>query len=671
MKKRRSRREKEKGAQGVSRDPGDRAGLIRNWVVGAILVATFAVFANSIGNGFAYDDRTQILQNQVIRSFSNIGTAVTKEVWFWRALQYEDPGKQDKPTTPYYRPMFTIFQMVCWALFPARVEGSSVDQNAGWWHLTSILAHLLAVYVVFLMLEKVTRDWRLSAIATLLFAIHPLRSESVAWISGVTDPLLTVFLVSSFYFYVEYRESGRLSALMKSLSLFLLAAFTKEPAVALTVFIGAYELFVAKREARLSERLKPAVVFSAVFFAISIVYFAMRYYALGFVLNDIKYTNYSFLSVLMTIPIVIWKYLGLLVLPVNLSLFHGTPIVKSPLDVRFIVPFLALILLVLALMPIRKSHPGRFALLWFGIHLLPVLNLSAFGEDFMVQERYVYIPSIGFSLLVALALTRIPIDQWLTLGSRRLAQGAILALVATLLAGKSFAQNPVWQNDDDLWTHGAEVAPDQAMPYFILGHHYIKRQKIAEAIDALEKYTAMAPGNLVVITNLASAHLLRYESQVASKLAPDRAHVDRAIALCEQGLNMNNRDAALWDTLGRAYTYDTELKNFARARSCFTQAIRIEPNLMVANLHLGFTYLKEGDYDTAIRYLEVAKGQQPDFADTYKFMGHAYAGKEKFQEAIDNIGLYLTLQPEALDAGKERQFMEGLTARLKAAAQKS
>ena len=647
-------------------------GVVRSVTIGAILALTFVVFYNSMDNGFAYDDRTQVLQNHVLRSFSNLPTALTKEVWFWRVLQDEDPSKQEGPTTPYYRPVFTIFQMACWSLFPAVVEGTGVDnamkeQNAWWWHLINVLTHLLAVYLAFLVLEKVTGDLRVSAIAALLFAVHPLRSESVAWICGITDPLLAVLLLSSFYCYLRFRESGQKRLLAASLGLYLLAAFSKEPAIALPVFIAAFELFIANRDKSLLARVKPALLFSLMFLVMSGTYFAMRYSALGFVLNDIKYTNYALADVLMTIPLVIWKYLGLLVWPVNLSLFHATPLVSNPFDVRFILPLIGLAALGALLWRLRKSIPARFAILWFGINLLPVLNLKAFGQDFMVQERYVYISSIGFSLLVAMGLARIPLERWFMLRSRTIAQAVAAVVLAVLLSGKTLAQNRVWNSDDDLWSHGAEVAPDQKMPYYILGHHELKHQKMRQAIDAFERYMELEPNNIIVITNLASAHLVMYEAQVTSKTAPDRAHIDRAIALCEKGLNMQTRNAPLWDTLGRAYTYDTELKNYARARSCFAQALKISPEMALGNVHLGFTYLKEGDFDTALKYFALAREQQPDFPDTYKFLAHAYFGKERYQEAEENATRYLNMQPQAMDVSKERQFLEEIRAKMKTA----
>jgi hypothetical protein len=186
--------------------------LKRSHAILAVALAAVAVYANSLWNGFAYDDTTQILQNSFIRDFKNLPTALVTEAWFWRAQQDEDPTvDEDKPTTAYYRPMVIIYLMVGWHLFG--------DSTFGW-HLASILMHLLATYLIFLMLEKVTKDLRLTVVATLLFAVHPLRSESVAWISGMTDLFLALFLVPAFYLYMKFRETGRKKYLMWGLLLF-------------------------------------------------------------------------------------------------------------------------------------------------------------------------------------------------------------------------------------------------------------------------------------------------------------------------------------------------------------------------------------------------------------------------------------------------------------------
>jgi hypothetical protein len=446
------------------------------------------------------------------------------EAWFWQFVQDKDPNKTDKPTTPYYRPVVIIYLMICWKMFGTWATG---------WHLLNVLLHILVVYYAFLILERITGDLRLSGVASLLFAIHPMRSESVAWISGVTDLLLAAFFLSSFLLYLRFRESGKLRQLIWALALFVMAAFTKEPAFCLPLFIAAFELVISNQERPLHDRVKLAAKYAGAFVVMSALYFGMRWKALGFLLNDLSFKSYSTVDVLLTIPLVIWKYIGLLLWPYNLSLFHETSLVKSPIDVRFLLPSAGLVALAYGLWQLRNLSVARFAVLWFAINLLPVLNLSAFGLEFLVQERYVYIPSIGFSLLVAMALVKLPIDRWFTFGSRRTAQAVVVAVVVLALAGKTFAQNTVWKDDLSLWTYGVEAAPEQPMSHYILAHKYIDYRDPEMAIQELEAYMKLKQDNPIVLSNLAAAHLLTYQNQTALNPAgADRAHLDRAVALC-------------------------------------------------------------------------------------------------------------------------------------------
>ena len=631
----------------------------RNWVVGLILVVTFLAFSNSLSNGFAYDDTTQILGNQFIRELNNIPKALVTETWFWRVEQDQDPNKQEKPTTPYYRPVFIIYLMLMWKLFGASASG---------WHVFNLILHLLASYLAFLVLERITKDRRLAAIASLLFAVHPLRSESVAWISGLTDPLLAVFLISSLYLYLRFREEGGIKLLAGSLALFTLAAFAKEPAVALPLFIGAYELFVVNQKQSLRERLKPAIKYSASFLCVSAVYFSARYYALGFALNNADFKSYPSYQIALTIPLVIWKYIGLLLWPVDLSLFHATYMVKSPLELRFILPFLGLLGLAFGLWQLRRSMIARFAILWFLINLLPVLNLSAFGEDFLVQERYLYIPSIGFSLLVAMGLTKIPIEKWVPVGRVRAAQTAVFALLVLALAGKSLAQNATWQDDMSVWRHGAEQAPEQSMPHYVLGHKLLDQGDYPKGAQELEQYLKLVPNNLIVISNLAAAYVLVYQYQAAVNPATaDRASLDRALELCEKGLSINSEIPPLWDTLGTIHTFDTGLRNYERAIACFQRGLAFNPQNAMINFHLGGTLVKRGNLDEGMRYLKIALDLAPSIVDAHKFMAQVYKAKGNIKEAIKELDIYLQLQPNAPDASRISKDVQDMRARLQEA----
>lgn len=635
----------------------------RNWILALILGLTFLAFSNSILNDFAYDDTTQILGNAFIRDLRNLPKALVTEAWYWRVQQDQDPNKQDKPTTPYYRPVFTVYLMIVWKLFGAWAPG---------WHLLNIMLHLLAVYLVFLVLEKITKDIRLAAIASLIFALHPLRSESVAWISGVTDPLLAIFVIASFYFFVRYRSEGKIHQLVSSLVLFLAAAFAKEPAVALPIFVGAYEVLIINQNKTVRERIKSSVTYSACFLAVSGFYFIARYYALGFALNNSEFKTYPLWQILLTIPLVIWKYIALLVWPVDLSLFHATYMIESPLGIDFILPLVALIGLGLALWRLRGSIVARFGILWFAINLLPVLNLSAFAEDFLVQERYVYIPSIGFSLLIAMAVAKVPIEKWLPLGSRRVAQTALVGALVLLLAGKSFAQNNVWKDDITLWSYGAEAADEQAMSHYILGHKLINLGEYGKAAEQLEAYLKLSPNNLIVLSNLASAHVLIYQNQAGLNSAgADTTHLDRALELCEKGLSLTNEFPPLWDTLGTIYTFETGLKNLDRAIACFERGLSYSPGNAMINFHLGGTLAKKGDLENGMRFLHIALDQDPRIVDAHKFLGYAYKARGQLQEAIDELGAYLKLQPNAADASRVGKDLQDFRAQLQASTAQS
>ena len=633
-------------------------------IVGCLLAASLFPFLTALGNDFAYDDRTQILQNEFIRSIGNVPKALVTEAWFWRQQQDKDPNKDSKATTPYYRPVFTIYLMLGWQLF---------QDYAGAWHLANILMHLVAVLLVFLVIEKVTGDLTLTSIATIIFAIHPLRSETVAWISGLTDLILAILLLSSFYMYMVFRERNDKKYLVGSLFLYLLAIFSKEPAATYPVLIGAYEIFFVNQESPLKARIRSAVISAVPFVLIAAFYFAMRRYSLGFWLNDVHYRHYSPITVLLTEPIVICKYLGLFLWPLKLSIYHETDLVETPLSLRFILPVLVLAGIAYLMRPAWRPKAGKFAILWFVINLLPVLNLSAFDVFFIMQERYLYVPSIGLSLLVAMGLMKVPYDKVLPIAKRRTIQTAAVVVLCVLLGGKTLAQNVVWKDDLSLFEHGAEAADDQMMPHYILGHQYIKYQRYDRVVEELEKCVEISPQNKVAMANLASAHLFVYE------LTNNRSHLDRAIALCQQGLAQEtaqgpqseserdlsaDRQALFWDILGHSYLYDTELRNYDRALYYLGQGLKIEPNNPLILSHAGATYLKLGNFPFAIRYLEESRQLDPDVPDNYKFLSYAYDNTGRTQEAFDSLTRYLALNPNAIDAAQQRKRLDQLHAKL-------
>ncbi|MEW6211075.1 MAG: hypothetical protein AB1631_22110, partial [Acidobacteriota bacterium] len=635
---------KRKHAGKIEQPKAESVGISpRAWALAILFLVTTLAFANTVFFSFAFDDQSQILSNKQIRDFRNLPQAFTTEVWFHSTSRDRDPNEQTEAKTPYYRPIFTLYLMMGWAMFG--------DSPAGW-HIFSILMHLAVVYLVFLMLEKITSDLRLSTIGALIFAVHPVRAESVAWISGISDPLLALFVLGSFYLYQLYRQHSRIKYFIGSLALYFIAAFAKEPALALPIFIVAYELFVINENLSFLARARKLILPVTLMFALTIVYFALRYNALNYLFSDQKLITYTTGQVLMTIPVAIWKYIIFLCFPFNLTLFHYTPVVNSPLDIRFILPALGLLALIAGAWRLRHSRLVRFGVLWFFVHLIPVLNLYTFNEDFLVQERYTYIPSVGFGLLIAMALMKLPFEQLWLFRTRRAVQIAAASVLILLLWAGTILQNLVWKDDLTLWEYGIRAASESDLPFFVLGHKYINTRNYPKVVENLEESLKRKPDNLVVIANLSAAHLFVYEQ------TRNRAHIDRTIALCEKGIRMADYVAVFWDNIGRAYTYDTELKDIQKSLYFFSRALALDPENPGFNFHMGAACVKAGNQSQALEYLRKAKERTPEFSDIYLFTAYAHHNRGDFREAIDNYNQYLLKKPDAPDAAKIRQDMD-------------
>ena len=164
---------------------------------------------------------------------------------------------------------------------------------------------------------------------------------------------------------------------------------------------------------------------------------------------------------------------------------------------------------------------------------------------------------------------------------------------------------------------------------------------------------------------MASAHVLIYQYEAAeSPGTADRAHLDRALELCEKGLATESNFPPFWDTLGQVYTFETGLKNLDRAIACFQRGLSINSENALINYHLGGALAKKGDLENGMRYLRIAIEKDAAIVDAHKFLGYAYVAKGQLKEAIDELSIYLRLQPSAADASKIGRDLQNLRAQL-------
>ena len=206
----------------------------------AVLLVTGAVYLPACGYQFVYDDHGQILDNQYALTWSWLPHYFTSHVWSSKQLA----------APVYYRPLFLVWLLLNYQLFGV---------NPAWWHLTTVLAHVLATFLVYRLAVKLFDDPWPAGIAALLFGLHPVHIESVTWVSGVSEPLVAVFLLSALIFYLRSRDPADARArtwLPVSLALAGTALLAKETALILPLLIFGHAAFFPSGKATLSPRIR-------------------------------------------------------------------------------------------------------------------------------------------------------------------------------------------------------------------------------------------------------------------------------------------------------------------------------------------------------------------------------------------------------------------------------
>ena len=434
----------------------------------------FLAYVPTLGFQFVYDDKPQIIQNPAIHAWRNWPHYFTSHAW---AELYPHV------TGNYYRPLFLLWFRLNHALFGLDPKG---------WHLTTVLCHVAATYLVFALIRRLAAGPGIAFSAATLFALHPVHIESVAWVSGVTDPLMAIFLIGSFLAYLRFGERNRWGWMGLALSLFALGLLEKETAVVLGPLVFVYAWLYAEKGSWIS-RFVFSVKQSLGYFSLTILYIPLRAIILRGLSHSV--TPVTWTSLALTEPSVVWLYFRHLLFPVGLSGLYGLPYVDHPASAAFLVPAALLLAFILALgWGIRRLPDARLALFacgWMVLPILPVLWLRAYAEGDIAHDRYLYIPSIGFVLLVSLFLAEIA-GHWPA--RRKALQLAGLAGLALAYALGTVTQQTYWASDLLLYQRAYKVAPHDNLICNDLGAALMDAGNAGDAIALYSQVLAREPG---------------------------------------------------------------------------------------------------------------------------------------------------------------------------------
>jgi Tfp pilus assembly protein PilF len=492
------------------------------------------------------------------------------------------------------------------------------------WHLTSVLAHVATTWLVYRLALRITRDAWVAGTAALIFGLHPVHVEAVADITSIQEPLSTFFILAALLAFARSQEEAKGRWLTVSLGSTVAALLTKESGMVLPVLVGAYawifdgdgrDAAPAKTSTRRVERMGRALVASIPYWLVVLVYVPLRVHALKGFAHVI--TPLSLRTEILTLPSVLVFYVRVLFWPAGLSCYYDTPYVTNPGWRSFGLPVMLLAAIVAELAVwyarVRRSSPEaarvlQFAYVWMALTIVPVLNLRYFPAGEIAHDRYVYLPSVGFAILVGMAL-------------KQLAARAKVARPAWSLAGASLlavALGGLTQNQSLYW-----------------------------ADDLILNYRAhkIAPHNVSATTSLAAAVAARGMDGPAMELYQDALNVQPNFWRANVNL---------------AYLYYAHGNN-AEAVRLFARACAADPTDGDQFLYLGMALLRMGQLDQAEKAVRSALQVRPQGKNYHLGLGMVLKAEGKFPEAAREVQTELIEDPRNAQA---RSLLDEITRRM-------
>jgi tetratricopeptide (TPR) repeat protein len=591
-----------------------------------VFAVVFAVFSGAMQNDFvALDDPDFIKNNQMIQSLS------FRNLWQMATSLYQG----------VWHPLTWLSHAIDYRLFQFNPAGH---------HFTNIVLHSLNAVWVFALFtrlagEKESTPQARSALliggmmVAILFGIHPLRVESVAWVSNRKDLLCAFFILATYLAYLSY-----VSAVDKemrkvwygvTLLLMLLALMSKSMAVTIPVVMLILDFYPLKRWQSFAQTRK-LVVEKVPLFALSLLVGTVTFVSLrhmGILVSTVTLSMHdrifnAFKSVLFYIGKTLW--------PLQLIPIYPLTGKEEVSTFMFLLPAATVVAMTLAGVWLWRKEKPILPVAWayYLVTAAPVLGIMQAGRQ-AAADRYSYLSTLSFYFLIGLVFVRLWAGDSIPSGSTatKTRRAVILltgAVIMTVLGYMSIQQTKVWRNSEVFWGYIAETVPGGlAVADYNLGQIYQQSGRIREAEAKFKKSSERDPKYVDAHNGLG---LLYYEQGMYEEA---EAEYKRALAIRSDAIVRNN--------LGLLYSKQGKLEN---SRLEFLAAIEMDPKNIEAHNNLGLLYsdmglLKEaeGEYKAAIKI-------DFDYTIAHLNLGVLYKKIGALQQAEQELKLGLYLEPE-------------------------
>jgi protein O-mannosyl-transferase len=537
-------------------------------------------------------------------------------------------------------------------------------------HITNVLLHILNSLLLFWLLCRTTRAWRPSVMVALLFAVHPLHVESVAWIAERKDVLSTLFWMLTFHAYVSYVRRPLRRRYLAVLGLFCLGLMAKPMLVTLPLVLLLFDIWPLGRVSLESGQRRvwlKLLVEKIPLFALSAVssVFTVLAQSRGGAVQNFEMLSLSQRAANAVVSY--FMYIAQMLWPVNLiAYYHYEPpavwIVAVGIVVLGAVSGLAL--------RIAKRHPFLLVgWIWYLCTLLPVIGLVQVGAQSRA-DRYTYVPLIGLFIIAGWGIPKL-------LAARRdleIGLGVTAAIVICALTAVARNQVRYWENDLILWEHAVRVEPDNSFARINYGTALDVRGESAAAVDQYKEALRIKPNSAESHNGLATAlskiglwSEAAYHYQEALQIRPDftDAHVnlgtlwgsmgrtEEAITEFLAALKLEPQKAEIHFNLGFALARQGKMDE---AATQYREALDINPLYAEALTELGNISLLRGDMGSAMSYYSKSLEINPELANTHINLGLVLMYQKRSTEAISHFNEALRINPNSMEARRNLEL---------------
>jgi len=549
---------------------------------GIIILLVGAVYGTTLTHGFVWDDTYIIANNPLLEKLENIP----------RFFLSEDTIEE---STGYYRPVTYVsfaLERALWGIDPAG------------FHVTNLVLHILVVLLFYAVIAALFRKERLAFVAALIFALHPLAGETVNFLAGGRNTLLSAcFALLSLLFYI--RDKRILAA-----ASFTVAIFSKEFALLMPVVFLVCDYRLLQKKVRFRGYVP--------YLAPVAFYLVLR----SFAVQKANFLSAINLHDMMMAPYLVVRYALNMILPFQLKVLYD---VKLNLAIG-ILCLVVVVAMTGAIFILRKYDELLFSICWFFLFLLPVINIIPLHATSVMADRYAYFSLMGFALCLATVVCK---------GSAR-AVTTVVVVLCVLYSLIDFSRNGIWQNEIVFFTRMTHDAPEKFAGYQNLGRCYYKKGDVAHAVHYLA--ISSSKPDIFVKYLLGNAYIFWKEN------VPDKAEktLNRVLEL-----EPANPDPYLLLILMHEREGNTALAQSYRekAHKFYPKIEELIPNRIVELCQVGEQFMAKQQYTEAEVYLWQALKINPEYVPALIDMGSLSAEQGKYADAIQYLNKVLAIDP--------------------------